>query len=401
MFPIKRSTILLILGMAGFTVMADNWVVSPILPAISRSIGVPVTSAGLLIVAYLIPFGLFQLVFGPLADRYGKRQILNLAMLLFTLGAALTAIGYSLKALVVYRALTGAFAASVMPISLALIADLVPMEERQSAVGAFLGIAFLGQGLSMAIGGVVSFYLNWHGVFAIYSCLAALVTILIFTIGRGIPSTKNPHSEWLAPYGRLIGNAVSLTLYLAILAEGFLIVGSFSYLGSFIANVYHYNNLYIGLIMTAFGAASVIAGRVSGALANRIGRKTVLVLGLLSATVADALLFFSGDLLAALIIAVFLLGLGFMLAHSTLTTIATSFAARAQGAAMSLVAFCFMGGGGVGTAVGGNLLKAHGFQALYTYYGAALLILVVLAGLLVKTETGSATSPQGSGGQPR
>lgn len=296
---------------------------------------------------------------------------------------------------------TGTFAASVMPISLALIADLVPMEERQPAIGAFLGIAFLGQGLSMAIGGVVSFYFNWRGVFVIYSFLATLVTILIFTIGRGIPSTKNPHSEWLAPYGRLIGNAVSLSLYLVILAEGFLIVGSFSYLGSFIEKVYHFNNLYIGLIMTAFGAASVIAGRVSGGLAGRIGKKMVLVLGLLSATVADTLLFFRGDLLSALIIAVFLLGLGFMLTHSTLTTIATRFAARAQGAAMSLVAFCFMGGGGVGTAVGGNLLRAHGFQALYSYYGLALLVLMVLAGYLVKTETDGAMSAQGSGGQPR
>jgi predicted MFS family arabinose efflux permease len=311
-------------------------------------------------------------------------------------GTALTAIGFSLKILALYRALTGAFAASVMPISLALIADLVPMEERQSAVGAFLGIAFLGQGLSMAIGGIASFYLNWRGVFVIYSLLAALATILIFTIGRGIPSTKNPHSEWLAPYGRLIGNAVSLTLYLTILAEGFLIVGSFSYLGSFIANVYHFNTLYIGLIMTAFGTASVIAGRVSSGLAARLGRKTVLVLGLLSAAVADALLLFRGNLLAALIIAVFLLGLGFMLAHSTLITIATRFAARAQGAAMSLVVFCFMGGGGVGTAVGGSLLKAHGFQALYAYYGAALLVLTLLAGSLVKTETGGTTGPQES-----
>lgn len=76
----KKSTVLLILGIAGFIVMADNWVVSPILPAIAQNIGVPITSAGLLITSYMIPFGLFQLVFGPLADRFGKRQILTLAV---------------------------------------------------------------------------------------------------------------------------------------------------------------------------------------------------------------------------------------------------------------------------------------------------------------------------------
>lgn len=385
----KRNTILLILGLAGFTVMADNWVVSPILPAIAKSIGVPVTSAGLLITAYMIPFGLFQLVFGPLADRYGKRQILNLAMLLFVFATALTAVGRGLHDLAVYRALTGAFAASVMPVSLALIADLVPMPERQSAIGTFMGISFLGQGLSMAIGGSIAFFLSWRGVFVTYSVLAALVTILFFTAGRKIPSTRNPHSEWLAPYGRLLGNGVSLTLYLVVLVEGFLILGSFSYLGAFIERLYHFNYLYIGLIMTAFGVAAVIAGRVSGKLAGRFGRKKVLVLGLLSATLADALFFLRGNMLVVLIIGVALLGLGFMLAHSTLLTVATEFAAKARGAAMSLVAFCFMGGGGVGTAIGGRLLKTSSFEAFFFYYGLALLVLTVLAGLLVATEAGS------------
>ncbi len=106
-----------------------------------------------MITAYMLPFGLFQLIFGPLADRFGKRQVINLAMFFFTFATALCAVGVGLIDLAIYRALTGIFAASVIPVSLALIGDLVPLEERQSAIGAFLGISFLGQGLSMAIGG--------------------------------------------------------------------------------------------------------------------------------------------------------------------------------------------------------------------------------------------------------
>ena len=382
----KRNTILLILGLAGFTVMADNWVVSPILPAIAQNIGVPVTSAGLLITSYMIPFGLFQLIFGPLADRFGKRQILNFAMFFFTFAAALTAIGRGLGDLAIYRALTGIFAASVMPVSLALIADLVPMQERQSAIGTFMGISFLGQGLSMAIGGSIAYFLSWRGVFVAYSALAAIVTILFFTVGRKIPSDKNPDSEFLAPYGRLLGNAPSLILYLIVLLEGIFIVGSFSYLGAFIENVYKFNYLKIGFIMTAFGVMAVIGGRLSGKLAAKMGRRKVLVMGLTFATIADALFFLSGNVLWVLIVGVALLGLGFMLAHSTLLTIATEFAAKARGAAMSLVAFCFMGGGGVGTAIGGKLIKSVGFEKFFSYYGIALLILIFLAGVLIKCE---------------
>ena len=56
--------------------MADNWVVSPILPSISNDIGVNSARAALIIAAYMLPFGLFQLVFGYLADRFGKRQVI-------------------------------------------------------------------------------------------------------------------------------------------------------------------------------------------------------------------------------------------------------------------------------------------------------------------------------------
>lgn len=50
------------------------------------------------------------------------------------------------------------------------------------AIGTFMGIAFLGQGLNTAIGGLISNYFNWRGVFVIYSLMAALVTVLILTI---------------------------------------------------------------------------------------------------------------------------------------------------------------------------------------------------------------------------
>jgi len=83
-------------------------------------------------------------------------------------------------------------------------------------------------------------------------------------------------------------------------------------------------------------------------------------------------------------VAVILLGFGFMLAHSTFLTIATEFAAKARGTAMSLVAFCFMGGGGVGTTIGGRLIKAAGFSSFFKDYGLALLILAVISWFAVQ-----------------
>lgn len=140
--------------------------------------------------------------------------------------------------------------------------------------------------------------------------------------------------------------------------------------------------------MTAFGLAAMIGGRVSGKLGWSLQQKNLVVSGLSIASAANVVLYFLGYQLGFLILAVTLLGFGLMLAHATLLTLATEFAAQARGAAMSLAAFCFMGGGGVGTAIGGKVIEATGFNLFYLYYGFALIVLAGLAaiGMTAKEE---------------
>jgi MFS family permease len=66
-----------------------------------------------------------------------------------------------------------------MPISLALIGDIFPVQERQGAIGTFLRISFLGQRLSMITGGAIAYFLSWRGVFAGYALLSLIPMILI------------------------------------------------------------------------------------------------------------------------------------------------------------------------------------------------------------------------------
>jgi predicted MFS family arabinose efflux permease len=375
----KENQLILVLGLAGFVVMADNWVVSPILPAIAKSLQVSPVRAGLLISAYMIPFGLFQLVFGPLADRYGKRPVITFSMIFFTIGTALCGLGLGLFDLALYRAVTGVFAASVMPISLALIGDVVPIERRQQAIGTFMGISFLGQGLSMAVGGSIAYFVSWRGVFFTYAALSVIATLLLILIGGKAPSGKNRESRFLKPYVDLLRNVRSLWVYIVVLFEGILIIGSFSFLGAYTEHLFNYNYLAIGLILTAFGAGAVITGRLVGRIAQRIGRLNTLSLGLVSAVIANGLLFSVATQPWILITGVALLGIGFMLAQSSLLTMATEFAQKARGTAMSLVAFCFMGGGGVGTAIGGKIISSVGYTSFYGLYGLFLLVLAGVA----------------------
>ncbi len=380
----NKNKVVMLLGLAGFIVMADNWVISPILPAIAQNLNIDIAQAGLLITAYMIPFGFFQIVFGPLADRFGKKQVITFSVAAFTVATGLCALGSSLANLSVFRALTGIFAASVMPISLALIGDVFPIKERQGAIGTFMGISFLGQGLSMAIGGTIAYFLNWRGVFGIYAVFALVPTFLLMKNYKSLPSEKHPDSKIFMPYIKLLSTSKSLFTYIIVLLEGLLIVGSFSYTGAYISQTYGFNYFYIGLIMTAFGIMTVIGGRLSGKIAQKIGARRILSIGLTLAALADILIYFFGGTLWLLIPGVALLGLGFIFTHSTLLTRATEFAQKARGAAMSLVAFCFMGGGGVGTAIGGKLITALSISNLFLIYGIALVATLLLSFLLIR-----------------
>jgi predicted MFS family arabinose efflux permease len=372
----------MLLGLAGFIVMADNWVVSPLLPAISESIGISAVSAGIFITAYMLPFGLFQLLFGPLADRYGKTRVILITFTAFTVATTLCALGANLTSIAFLRALTGLFAAATMPVSFALIADVVPMKDRQHAIGTFMGVSTFGQALSMGIGGGIAYFFDWRGVFIVYGILSAIIALALW---RGLRSTvgdteiKNPNAPLLKPYLYLLSNAPSRRTYIVMFVEGIFLLGSFSYFGAFLDHRFNLSIFAIGAVMTAFGVAALTAGRTSAKITAKLGRTRTAVLGLVLATIANVLIWVSGLSLALATLAVFILGFGFMTAHSTLITIVTGFSDRARGAAMSLAPFSFMLGGAIGTQIASRVINATSFSTMYGIFGIGILILAIVS----------------------
>ncbi|MBK5211494.1 MAG: MFS transporter [Coriobacteriia bacterium] len=383
----SSKRVVTLLGLAGFIVMADNWVVSPLLPAISKGIGVSTVSAGILVTAYMLPFGIFQLLFGPLADRFGKVRVILATFTIFTVATALCALGANLTSLALFRMLTGIFAAATMPISLALIADIVPMEGRQKAIGSFMGISFLGQALSMGIGGAIAYAFDWRGVFIVYGIVAAFVAVALWRMlpaAVGEHEKRNPNSPMLKPYLLLLGNGASLRTYLTIFFEGIFLLGSFSYLGAVLSERFNLSFLLIGAVMTAFGVAALIAGRVSNKIVGRIGHVPTVVFGLVFMAVADGIVWTGGKSLLLTAIGVFLLGFGFMTTHATLLTIATGFAEKARGAAMSLAPFALMLGGAIGTQIAGRVIVATSYSTMYAAFGVGLVVLALFASRAIK-----------------
>ena len=87
-------------------VVAEARVISPLLPAIATDFETSITRAGYLISAYAILYGLFQLVYGPLADRFPRQRVMGVALALFALGTLVSGFAPTLQTLDLLRLAT-------------------------------------------------------------------------------------------------------------------------------------------------------------------------------------------------------------------------------------------------------------------------------------------------------
>ena len=133
--PRDRAS-LLVLGMAAFMVQADARVIDPLLHVIARDFHTSPPAAAIVISSYALPYGLFQLLYGPIGDRVGKIRVMAACLAVFSFGTFACAFVPSIPVFATLRFLTGVAAAAVIPMSLGYIGDTFPYQDRQIALGA-------------------------------------------------------------------------------------------------------------------------------------------------------------------------------------------------------------------------------------------------------------------------
>src|SRR4051794_26857040 len=141
---VERAS-LLVLGMAAFMVQADARVIDPLLHVIARDFHTTPPDAAVVISSYALPYGLFQLLYGPLGDRIGKLKVMTACLAVFSIGTCACAFVPSIPVFAVLRFLTGVAAAAVVPMSLGYIGDTFPYHTRQAALARFMSALMIGQ----------------------------------------------------------------------------------------------------------------------------------------------------------------------------------------------------------------------------------------------------------------
>jgi len=376
---LKDITIVWFLGIAAFAVGASNYAESLILPAVASEFEVDIHKAGLVITLYLVGFGFSTLFSGPLADRYGKVKVIIFSLSFFMVSLILSSTATNFTLFVVFRTLSGIFAAAVLPVSNALISDLFSYKKRQTALGLFQSLSFLGQSMCMIIGGALTNLLGWRSIFPLVSLISIVSIVLLNLIKKDILSIKGLKKGFINSYILVLLPKANRATYLVISAGGALIMGLSAYLGSFIKVTYNFDYLITGLILTNFGMIMLIftVTGINTKLISWWGQKKMLLMGYVTGMLGNFLLLFGGENLWAIIVAIILLGLTFIFAHVTLLTMVSEFSSENRGAALSMVACTYMIGGGLGTAAGGYIIGKVGYQPLFLVHAVVYLMIII------------------------
>src|ERR671922_544841 len=162
--PHKAWTLVLAsLGL--FMVALDTLVVTTALPVLRVDLGAGLSDLEWTVNVYNLAFACFLLTGAALGDRFGRRRMFTVGLFVFTAASAAAALSPSVAALIAARAVQGAGAAIVMPLTLTLISAAFPAEKRGAAIGLWGGIAGLAVAAGPVVGGGVIDGINWHWIF--------------------------------------------------------------------------------------------------------------------------------------------------------------------------------------------------------------------------------------------
>lgn len=177
----------------------------PALPALTRSLGAPVSAAQLTLSGLLLAFGCSQMVWGPLSDRFGRRPVLLAGLSIYTVASLGSALAPSMALLVVWRVAQGAAMGAVVMCARAIVRDLyTPLEGARAMSKALTGLGIVAC-LCAPLGGLLSQWLGWRAALLALTAYAVITLALVAlrmpeTLARRNPQALQPRAlvgTWL------------------------------------------------------------------------------------------------------------------------------------------------------------------------------------------------------------
>ncbi|MFF3327414.1 DHA2 family efflux MFS transporter permease subunit [Streptomyces sp. NPDC002889] len=189
-----RRTVLVAIGalLLGMLLAAlDQTIVATALPTIVSELG-GLDHLSWVVTAYLLASTAGTPLWGKLGDQYGRKQLFQIAIVIFLIGSALCGVAQNMPQLIGYRALQGLGGGGLMVLSMAIVGDIVPPRERGRYQGLFGAVFGATSVLGPLLGGFFTEHLSWRWVFYINLPLG-IVALLVIAAVLHIPKRRTRH----------------------------------------------------------------------------------------------------------------------------------------------------------------------------------------------------------------
>lgn len=442
MSTLQRNRMLVIVCLALFMVMLDTLVLGVALPSIQKSFNAGLADLEWFTNGYTLSFAVLLIPLGMLGERFGRKRVFLLGIVVFTLGSLASALSTHALGLTLARALQGVGGAAIAPISLTLVSAAFPPKFRAAAIGIVSGVSGLGLATGPLVGGLIVNGSPWQMIFWINVPIGALAVLtgrfwlqeskgeskrldligllliaasllgIVFGLVRGNEAGWDAFEVW----GPLAGGIALLPVfvvwerrsphpllslglfkrreYASLIVTGFWlnagIFGAIFLLTLFLQQAQGYSALGAGIREMTWTGATMIAAPLAGIIIGRLGVRRVLLAGLLLQAAALCLfailiaihgaVFSFGYLAPAMVLA----GLGMGLSLTPLSEgVLSSVPAAATGEASGVSNATRELGGVFGIAIGSLVFRQGGAIATPDQFGTHLMpVLYVYAAML-------------------
>ena len=201
---------------------ADTYVVVLALPDMMTGVGVPIDQlqrAAPIVSGFLLGYVAMLPLIGRIADLRGRVPVLVMALVLFALGSLITTLAYDMPSIVAGRFLQGVGGGGLVPATLALVADLYPVERRGIPLGVVSAVQEIGSVLGPLFGAAVLAVSDWRAIFAINLAVGLVLAAAIRALAPRAPGSVVEEPGQRASRPRL-PDLVGVLLLLATFAGG-------------------------------------------------------------------------------------------------------------------------------------------------------------------------------------
>jgi predicted MFS family arabinose efflux permease len=387
---LSARTYLLTAG--AFTIGTSGYIVSGVLPAVSRELDVSISTAGQLLTAFAISYAIGSPLLAAATGGWERRRLLVLALLVSGFGNALAAVAPNYQLLLASRVISALGAAVYTPGATLVATVLTPPEYRGRAVATVFGGLSLALILGVPLGSLLGGPLGYQGVFALVAAVSVLAAV---GVRVGLPKVPAPPVVGLRERVAVAADRrVLLVLAITVLAC-VAVFSVFNYVSPLLSTTTGADAKTVSFLLVAYGVGAVVGNVVGGRLTDRYGSKRVLLLVFGAFPLVLATLPLTASSVPGAAVALFAWGFSAWASSPPIQHWLIDLSPRNSGLLLSLNASAIYLGVGLAGAVGGLVIDWFGILWLPP---VAALFAVTAVVLIAPGQRSAARTPSSSPG---